>query len=371
MKFFILTGMLTILVSLLTFAPPTMAQGNTFQRIAFGSCTNHTQDVPLLKTVVATNPDLFLMIGDVIYPDLHDETFAPIVPWPNDNSLARMKQAYAQMTTKPEYQYLKKHIPRMAVWDDHDYGINDGSADFPLKDESQQLFLDFIDEPADSERRKTPGVYDAEIVGPKNKRVQIILLDTRYFRTPPLPDTRSAEEKKALNIAGRYAPNEDSTATLLGEAQWRWLKKQFQETADLRMLVSSYQLIPDEMGRDSWANIPHERQRLFSLIRNTHANGIVILSGDVHFAEISMTDEGPYPLLELTSSAMAAPSVGYEKFINSHRISQTYAERNFGLVEIDWDAQPAPQVRLKAIGVDGRTVFEHQISLEELREGSE
>jgi hypothetical protein len=39
---------------------------------------------------------------------------------------------------------------------------------------------------------------------------------------------------------------------------------------------------------------------------------------------------------------------------------------NFGLVEIDWEAQPAPQVILKAIGLDGTAVFEHQISLEEL-----
>ena len=371
MKCFNITGMLTVLVSLLTFAPPTIAQGNTLHRIAFGSCTNHTQDVPLFKTVVAANPDLFLMIGDVVYPDLNDETFAPIAPWPNDNSLARMKQVYAQMTAKPEYQYLQKHIPMMAVWDDHDYGINDGSADFSLKDESQQLFLDFVDEPANSKRRNTPGVYDSEIVGPEGKRVQIILLDTRYFRTPPLPDTRSAEEKKALNIAGRYVPNEDPAATVLGETQWRWLEKQFQETADLRLLVSSYALIPDELGRDSWGNIPHERQRLFRLIRDTQANGVVILSGDVHFAEISMTDEGPYPLVEFTSSAMAAPSVGNENFTNSFRISQTYAELNFGLVEIDWEAQPAPQVALKAIGLDRTAVFEHQISLEELRGRSE
>ncbi|MCP4402723.1 MAG: amidohydrolase family protein [bacterium] len=344
----------------------TLPQGD-ISRIAFGSCTRQMQDAPLLNTVVAAKPDLFLMIGDVVYPDINDEATGLLDPWPSDDTLARIKQVYAQMAAKPEYQNLQKNIPMMAVWDDHDYGINDGSADFPLKDESQQLFLDFFDEPANSERRKTPGIYDAKTFGPKGKRVQIILLDTRYFRTPPLPDTRSAEEKNALNIAGRYAPSEEPTATILGETQWRWLEEQFRESAELRLLVSSYPVIPYELGRDSWGNFPLERQRLFDLIGETKAHGVVILSGDVHFAEISETGEGPYPLVDFTSSALAAPSTGNENFTNSLRISKTYAEVNFGLVEIDWNAQPAPQITLKAVGLDGSEAFEHTMSLDTLQ----
>jgi alkaline phosphatase D len=336
------------------------------QRIAFGSCARQMQDAPLLYTVVAANPDLFIMVGDVVYPDINDEATALIDPWPNEDSLERMKQVYRQMASKPEWQNLRKSVPMMAVWDDHDYGINDGAADFPLKVESQQLFLDFFDEPADSRRRETPGIYDAQILGPVGQRVQIILLDTRYFRTPPRPDNRSEEEKQALNIAGRYAPNEDSSATVLGESQWRWLEDQLRLPAELRLLVSSYPLVPYELGRDSWGNFPLERQRLFNLIDETDANGVVILSGDVHFSEISKTDEGSYPLVDFTSSALAAPSTGNENFANSFRISETYTEVNFGLVEIDWEAQPAPQVTLKVIGLDGTAVFEHRIGLEEL-----
>ncbi len=336
------------------------------QRIAFGSCARQMQDAPLLNTVVATNPDLFLMIGDVVYPDINDEATALLDPWPNENSVERMRQVYGQMAAKTEWQNLRKSVPIMAVWDDHDYGINDGASDFPLKAESQQLFLDFFDEPAESWRRETPGIYDAQVIGPAGQRVQIILLDTRYFRTPPLSDNRSEEEKKALNIAGRYAPNEDPSATVLGESQWRWLDQQLRIPAELRLLVSSYPLIPYELGRDSWGNFPLERQRLFNLIDETDANGVIILSGDVHFSEISKTDEGPYPLVDFTSSALAAPSTGNENFANSLRISETYAEVNFGLVEIDWKAQPAPQVTLTVIGLEGTAEFEHQISLEEL-----
>jgi alkaline phosphatase D len=339
-------------------------------RIAFGSCTRQMQDAPLLNTVVAAQPDLFLMIGDVIYPDINDEATALIDPWPNENTVERISQVYAQMAAKSEYQNLKKSIPIMAVWDDHDYGINDGSSNFSLKDHSQQLFLDFFDEPANSERRRTPGIYDAKIFGPDGKRVQIILLDVRYFRTPPLPDTRSEEAKKALNIAGRYAPNSDPKATILGETQWRWLEEQFRTPAEVRLLVSAYPLIPYELGRDAWGNFPLERQKMFKLIEKTQANGVFILSGDVHFAEISKIDIGPYPLFEITSSPLAAPSVGNENFTNSLRISKTYAEVNFGLIEIDWETQPAPRVTLKAIGLDGTPVIERQIGLEDLRAGN-
>ncbi len=364
------SSVVVVLATLIAFAQTAMAQEKLLQRIAFGSCTRQMQDAPLLNTVVAANPDLFLMIGDVIYPDINDEATALIDPWPNENSIDRINQVYAQMAAKPEYQNLKNNIPMMAVWDDHDYGINDGGSDFSLKDQTQKLFLDFFDEPANSERRKTPGIYDAKIFGPDGKRVQIILLDVRYFRTTPLPDTRSAEEKKALNIAGRNAPNGDPKATVLGKTQWRWLEEQFRKPAEVRLLVSAYPVIPHELGKDAWGNFPLERQNLFKLIEQTKANGVIILSGDVHFSEISKTDEGPYPIFEFTSSPLAAPSVGNENFANSLRISKTYAEVNFGLIEIDWEAQPAPLVTLKAIGLDGTPVIEQQISLEDLQAGS-
>jgi len=99
-------------------------------KIAFGSCTRQMQAAPLLNTIVEANPDLFLMLGDVIYPDINDEATALLDPWPSEETLPRIKQVYAQMAAKLEYQNLKKNVPMLAVWDDHDYGINDGSGDF-------------------------------------------------------------------------------------------------------------------------------------------------------------------------------------------------------------------------------------------------
>ena len=40
---------------------------------------------------------------------------------------------------------------------------------------------------------------------------------------------------------------------------------------------------------------------------------------------------------------------------------------NFGLVEIDWNAQPAPTLTLKAMAENGQTGFSHRISLGDLQ----
>ena len=340
-------------------------------RIAFGSCARHQREQPIWNSVVDAKPDLFVHLGDAIYPDVNDEETALIDPWPNDNSIARIEDAYARVAARPEFVRLRETIPTMAVWDDHDYGINDGDREWALKEATQQLFLDFFGEPADSARRSTPGIYDARILGAAGRRVQIILLDTRYFRSPPIPDTRSAEEKKALNIAGRYAPNTDPDATVLGNMQWQWLEEQLSQPAEVRLLVSGYPIVPTELGRDAWGNFPMERQRLFDLIGATKANGVIFLTGDVHFSEISQSDEGPYPMLDFTSSPLAAPSVGNEDLANSRRISPAYARENFGLVEVNWDAPAGPKVTLRVMDIAGAEAFRHVVPLATLAvEGS-
>ena len=145
---------LSILILALLSAYRTVPQGSTpmavidetkpLKQIAFGSCIRQMQDAPILNTIVSAKPDLFLIIGDVIYLDINDDATGLLDPWPTESTLDRIQQVYRQMTAKPEYQNIKKNIPILAVWDDHDYGINDGSGNFALKGNTQDLFLDFF-----------------------------------------------------------------------------------------------------------------------------------------------------------------------------------------------------------------------------------
>ncbi len=331
------------------------------QRIAFGSCAKQDKPQPIWDAVVETKPQLFLFIGDNIYGDTED--------------MAVLKQKWDLLGAQPGYQKLKQTCPVLATWDDHDYGANDAGAEYPKKRESQQLFQDFFDVPKDSPRRKQEGVYHAEVIGPPGRRVQIILLDARYFRGPLKIGFKPGEPGDGFR--GKYAPNTDPSATVLGDMQWKWLAQQLKTPADVRVLCCSYQLLPDEHGSEAWGNFPLERKRLLNLIRDTKAKGVVVISGDRHLAELMRLAPDAagigYPLYEVTSSSLNAPSgnltkagVRFANEVNSYRVGLTYFDTNFGLIDIDW-LQPSPLIRLQVRDEKGGVVLQQRVKLSELQ----
>lgn len=59
-----------------------------------------------------------------------------------------------KLNANPDYAAFANSTPMIAIWDDHDYGINDGYKAYTYRVQSQQIFLDFFGEPDDSPRRK-------------------------------------------------------------------------------------------------------------------------------------------------------------------------------------------------------------------------
>jgi alkaline phosphatase D len=195
--------------------------------------------------------------------------------------------------------------------------------------------------------------------------VQIILLDMRFNRSALKRGNFSEDE-------GRYLPDPDPAKTMLGAEQWKWLESQLRLPAEIRLLVSSIQVIPEDHHWETWANLPLERQRLFQLICATDARGVLFLSGDRHLAELSMMDGGVgYPLFDLTSSGLN--KAHHEKWRpqepNRHRVATMNVGDNFGVVEIDWN--PAdPRISLQIRDVDGDITTQRKIPLSLLRPGA-
>lgn len=284
-------------------------------RIAFGSCMN-TNAHPMLDTLLNVPWDLTVMLGDNIYADTTNESV--------------MAAKYATMKQSAFWTSLRKKGPVLATWDDHDFGWNDSGSEYPLKRESQRLFLEFMDEPADSVRWKRDGIYDAKIFGPPGKRVQIILLDTRYFRS-----TLSTGINNVVPSGGRYIPDSNPNKTMLGESQWKWLEEQLRLPAELRVIASSIQFISEFSGAEAWANFPHEKRRMLDLIENV--NGVVFISGDRHWAELSrLPRPARAPLYDLTSSALTQKHPRGTPTPNFFREGPTYHDANMGLILIDW-----------------------------------
>jgi alkaline phosphatase D len=332
---------------------PAAPQGREkpLRRIAFGSCARQQEPQPIWQKIVEARPDLFLSLGDIVYVNEGGENAA-------DRSAA-----YSIVRSLPAFRKLRASTRFLATWDDGEFGENDGGASFERREEFRQDFLDFAGEPKDSPRRRSGGVYDARVFGPPGERVQIILLDTRSFRSPLKRGVYAPD-------AGRYAPDPDPDKTMLGDAQWRWLEEQMRVPAEVRLLVSSIQVLAEDHGWEKWANLPHERQRLFDLMRRNGVRGALFLSGDRHLAELSMMDGGlGYPLYDLTSSGLNAARKNWRPLEpNRHRVGTMNWGDNFGMVLIDWE-RPDPRVQLQIRDVDGDINIRRKIFLSTLQPG--
>lgn len=338
------------------------ARAQPVERIAFGSCFHQGRPAPIWDAIADSRPDVLLMLGDNVYADTED--------------MDVMRACYAELAAVEGFQRLRRTSAVLATWDDHDYGRNDAGADYPMKAEAQEVFLDFFGEPDDTERRRTPGVYDAEVFGEPGERVQIILLDTRTFRGPL--DTGPPDRTPGGGVGGRYVPRDDPGVTMLGEAQWAWLEERLREPAELRIIASSIQVVAEDHRYEKWANLPLERARLLRLIRETRAGGVLFVSGDRHRAELSVFDPARagagsgrgidvgYPLHDLTSSALNQGRGRWTNELNRHRWGNQYFDSNSGSIRIDWSADD-PVVSLELRDERGRVVLRKDVALSELR----
>lgn len=316
--------------------------------IAFGSCVKQDKAIPIFASISRLQPDLFIFMGDNIYADTQDRDV--------------MHNKYRQLGDKPEYQYLRSQIKVLATWDDHDFGSNDIGAENPIKELSKKQFLEFFKVAHNTPVWNRPGIYQAKKYTWQRRSVQIILLDTRTFRGPLV---RGPATPECAN--GRYLPQTDRNVTLLGEDQWAWFENQLWQPADLRIIVSSIQIIPEQHCYEKWSNIPHEKQRLFRILQRSQANGVILISGDRHIGEISRTDDGRigYPLYEVTSSSLNA-NWPKQTEANRYRVAaDNIRANNFGLISIDW-AQSDPAISLQLRGKEGEILQQTAFPLSQL-----
>lgn len=305
---------------------PALAPATTLTRIAFGSCNHQSAPQHMWAQIAAQNPQLFLMIGDNVYGDNG---------WDADAGLESLRRSYALQASHPEFRDFRARFPMMATWDDHDFGLNDAGASFPFRRWAEDLFETFW---ASSDAvRARPGVYESTITGPVGKRVQVILLDARYFRS----DLKRMAWSKDRPPLGSYLPDASADKTVLGEAQWAWLAQELAKPAELRIIVSSTQVITDAHQFEGWTNFPAERARLFDMLRGRAASGLVLLSGDRHAAGIYKTEVGGETIWELTSSSLNLAfgddierSTAREP--DPARVTKFFPIENYGLVDIDW-----------------------------------
>ncbi len=317
-------------------------------RISVASCRTQEKPAPILDAMLGRNPDLFLYIGDNVYGDV----------WSLSPDMRALWKAYAELSEQSDFQRVAAAVPIMAMWDDHDFGMNDAGGSYYGKFGGEAIFETYwgLEDHPVADR---DGVYYSQTFGPPGQRVQIIMLDTRFFRT----ELTRTPRRNAPGME-RYVPSEAPDQDVLGPEQWAWLKAVLEEPADLRFVVSSIQVLADGHGWEAWKQLPLSQSRFYETLSASGAEGLVLLSGDRHLSALykqeGITD---YPLYELTASSLNLSVRDENDEMSSNQLSAAYARENFGEIGIDWEART---LVLSIHGTDGATVREQRISFDEI-----
>ena len=271
-------------------------------KFGLGSCLDQDYPQPIWQSIQNEDLNYFIFLGDNVYGD---------VP---SGSLRKMRSAYQkQESILPDFL---DEINILSIWDDHDYGINDGGSDYRNKQRSQKMFLDFWKIPKDDLRHKREGIYFSQEEIFFNKKFKLIFLDTRYFRS----------ELKGRK--GRYAKNNEPNATILGIEQWKWFEDQLNQDFDFLMIFSSIQIIPQDHGFEKWDNFPKERDKILNMIKK-YKDQTILFSGDRHRSGIYKKDG----IIEVTASSMNKPGSTFPE-TDSYLIGKTYPQANYSILEI-------------------------------------
>ena len=114
-------------------------------RIAFGSCAHSYDTLKIFDAINAQEPEVWIWLGDIVYGDTHD--------------MKVMREKYERQKAKPEYQQLLKQSKVIGIWDDHDYGVNDGGKYYSMRDESKEELMRFLDVEENDPVRSREGAY--------------------------------------------------------------------------------------------------------------------------------------------------------------------------------------------------------------------
>lgn len=286
------------------------------ETIAFGSCNQQNAVQSFWPVIAAQNPDLWIWLGDNIYADTDD--------------MQVMASKYQQQLNVPGYQSFRQQVPVIGIWDDHDYGMNDGNRTFRQKHQAKAQFMSFMGLDDSHAMRQHAGIYHSLVLGQPPQQIKILLLDTRTFQDPL--------KKSPPGSHKNYLPNH---GTLLGAEQWRWLTQELQQsTAQINVIASSIQVIAKDHRYEMWANFPKERTRLLDLLVSSGANNPLILSGDRHLSEVSKINWQGLDIYDITASGMTHSFRGNQEF-NAHRIGELVVDKSFSTLSIDWSRHTA------------------------------
>jgi alkaline phosphatase D len=253
------------------------------------------------------------------------------------------RYCYYRRQSRPEYRRFVAGTPIFAIWDDHDFTVNDGwggpDVDEPAwKIPVWRTYQNNWANPYYGGGEEQPGCWFDFSIGD----VDFFMLDGRYYR-----------EK------GRRQGLDVERPSMLGKAQKQWLfEKLAGSKATFKVVASPVPWAPGakpgQAGMDTWEGFKEERDEIFDFMAQRRIEGILLISADRHRSD-AWKIERPvgYPLYEFESSRltnnhkhgiMPGSLFGYNKTCS------------FGMLSFDTTASD-PTVTYRIVTIDNDIVY--------------
>lgn len=273
-------------------------------KLAVVSCTDDTfeEQFKIWDVLARRNPEYLLMIGDNVYADKNANGI-PLITTPET-----LWNRYAEVRMTLPIYFQQKLIPTHAVWDDHDYGVNDGNEEFAHKEASKEVFEAFFAQSMNDEIfSKGPGVGGLLSMGDFN----LYFLDGRSFRSP-------TKEGKHLGIE-----------------QHQWLMKSLKEEAQPSFIIKGDQFFGGYHQFQSFEGDHPQDFQSFVTDLKTLGTPFIFLSGDRHMSEIMQFPRSLFgmPSFEITSSPLHAKLYDPLENKNPWRVVATEGHANFTIID--------------------------------------
>lgn len=290
-------------------------------------------DYEIYSSMYEQHPDFMLWLGDNVY--LREADY-----FSRTGMIKRYTYQWAQEFLQP----LLGSIHHYAIWDDHDFGPNNSYNSFINKETSLEVFKLFWDNPTYGFNGKPGTTTYFEWAD-----CQFFLLDNRYYR--------SAEFRKT------------GKRTILGDEQIEWLIDALKaSTAPFKFIAMGGQFLSTSKYSENYSSFPEEQKKILNLIEKENIEGVVFLTGDRHFSELSKLErKNNYPIYDFTISPFTSGPYNGENEPNSLRVKGSFInKRNFAKMEITGKTKNRV-LTCTIFDKDGNELWNYKINENELK----
>ena len=306
---------------------------------------NKKEQDQMWTELFSKNPQMIFLIGDNVYADKYMKGH-----YKNEDedkyiqalSMEHFWSRYVE-TIQTLALYKQKHLtPILAVWDDHDYGQNNGDRHFKHRRPMQKLFRDFF---------------------------YTHFEEKHFFQGPGLSFALKTKSQNFFFMDNRSFQSQDSAGSLWGNQQEKWLLEGLNQTHSPGWIINGTQMIGRHHPFEAFeTKFPNNFKEMMEKIK-TAKSPVIFLSGDRHIGELSDFSRAlswPYPTYEITTSPIHAKIYPKSKDLNfnknPHILHHIANKLNYAMIESKGEKKKL-SVQIKIYGKNNTLLLSRKLTV--------